>query len=416
VRESGPDPAGDAPYFFLSYAHTPRQGRGQPEDPDVWTTRLFRDLTREVRSQADLPPGTTAGFMDHGLIPGDDWSLRLSQALATCRVFVPLYSPRYFQSEHCGKEWAAFARRVANHETASVSSIIPALWVKVAHEKMPSVAQAINFRPAELGTEYASRGFYGIMKISRYRDAYQQAVTQLARRIVAAAEATSVGPAADADYAVLPSAFGTVPSMRGDQRFRITIVAPGKSGLPAGRNPKYYGAVAGDWNPYRPVTDRTLAEHVADLVRSLGYRPDIGYLPERGAELVDERSCVAPEILLIDPWVVRLSEYNRLLAQFDALNKPWVQILIVWNAQDEEIKVVEDEFHTSLDSILGRKIAEGRTTSVLAVRGIPTLSELVRELPAMISHATRQYLKNAPAFPPAGEAVQRMHLSVRTNL
>jgi hypothetical protein len=41
---------------------------------------------------------------------GHEWPWRLSNALATCSVFVPLYSRRYFKSEHCGKEWFAFHR------------------------------------------------------------------------------------------------------------------------------------------------------------------------------------------------------------------------------------------------------------------------------------------------------------------
>ncbi|MBC3842855.1 hypothetical protein GXW82_29795 [Streptacidiphilus sp. 4-A2] len=49
--------------------------------------------------------------MDRGMHLGEGWVGRLSDALASCRVFVPLYSPRYFRSEPCGQEWRGFASR-----------------------------------------------------------------------------------------------------------------------------------------------------------------------------------------------------------------------------------------------------------------------------------------------------------------
>ncbi len=39
----------------------------------------------------DLPDPSMAGFMDTGLLTGHLWHQRLAEALATCRVFVPLY-------------------------------------------------------------------------------------------------------------------------------------------------------------------------------------------------------------------------------------------------------------------------------------------------------------------------------------
>ncbi|MGW1355371.1 FxsC protein, partial [Streptomyces sp. NPDC002409] len=84
------------PYFFLSYAHTPGYGGGT--DPDMWVERLFKDLCDHVLAMTDLPAGAPAGFMDREIRSGEGWSERLGEVLATCRVFVPLFSPRYFAS------------------------------------------------------------------------------------------------------------------------------------------------------------------------------------------------------------------------------------------------------------------------------------------------------------------------------
>jgi FxsC-like protein len=414
-----PDPASHAPFFFLSYAHTPRHGGGKSEDPDVWVTRLFDDLCSEIRTLAKLQLAASAGFMDHQLLRGHDWPSGLSHALATCRVFVPLYSPRYFQSEHCGMEWSAFTRRVETRAAGNASQadlIIPALWVPVDRHALPAAARSVEFPHEELGAQYARVGYYGIMKLSRYREEYKLAVAELARRIVAAAKRTPVEPDEDVDYPSLPSAFGAeIAAMKGDQRFRITIAALRKDELPAGRSPEYYGATAQDWAPYRPASDRTLADYVADLVRSLGFRPDVGALSERAAELLAAESCVAPEILVIDPWATQVAEYRDVLSRFDLLGKPWVQIFIPWSEQDGDNPGAEDELRRLLDSVLRHKIAQGRATSVLAVRGVPTLAELGRELPAVIQQADRQYLKKAAVFPPEGDTVQRMRISVGTD-
>ena len=95
---------------------------------------------------------------------------RLSDALATCRVFVPLYSQRYFKSEHCGKEWFAFDRRRLNHQAGNarpVEAIVPVLWIPVRPDAcFPEAARSVQFNSAGLGPLYAEHGFYGIMKVA----------------------------------------------------------------------------------------------------------------------------------------------------------------------------------------------------------------------------------------------------------
>ncbi|NEE46574.1 TIR domain-containing protein, partial [Streptomyces sp. SID8455] len=72
-----------------------------------------------VMAMTDLPAGASAGFMDREIRSGEGWSERLGETLATCRVFVPLFSPRYFASEMCGKEWHAFEQRAIHHRARS---------------------------------------------------------------------------------------------------------------------------------------------------------------------------------------------------------------------------------------------------------------------------------------------------------
>lgn len=85
----------------------------------MWVERLFQDLCGHVMAMTNLPAGSPAGFMDREIRSGEGWSERLGNVLANCRVFVPLFSPRYFASEMCGKEWYAFEQRAIHHRARS---------------------------------------------------------------------------------------------------------------------------------------------------------------------------------------------------------------------------------------------------------------------------------------------------------
>ena len=174
------------PYFFLSYARTPLRYPDDNEDPDRWVYKLYRDLCGVVLQLTDVDAGE-AGFMERDNGSGNGWSPDLVNALQRCRVFVPLYSRRYFESKHCGKEWFAFARREITSRargSAMAVAIVPALWTHMERSRIPRIAQSVQFDDAALGERYCAEGFYGIMKLQNYRADYQRAVHKLAERIV----------------------------------------------------------------------------------------------------------------------------------------------------------------------------------------------------------------------------------------
>jgi FxsC-like protein len=403
VHASGGD-ADDGPFFFLSYAHSHRQDALDPDDPDQMTGRLFKDLSDHI-SDVTGRLASSVGFMDRELQAGNEWPWRLSRNLATCRVFVPMYSRRYFQSEHCGKEWAAFRDRARNgsaHASGHVEAILPALWRPISYEALPEAASEIHFNPGELGQIYAEYGFHGIMKLARFSDEYQWVVFHLAERILQVAEqAPDPGPAMD--YGALVSAFGAAPDMPGDKRLRIIIVAPRRGDLPPGRSGDHYGQSPRDWNPYAPDSVEPLAEHAIVLARRDEFRPELGDIYEQADDLMRDAGPVpgSAAVLLIDPWAVLQSHCRQILARLDELDKPWVQVVVVWNRKDAEMAAAEGELRRALaEAMPSRLNAGGRATSQLAWQGVPSLGDITPALKDAMRHAARQYLKYAQRHPP----------------
>jgi len=133
--------AATAPYFFLSYAHKSRGDARDEGEVDYWVSEFFRDLCRSVEQQAGLLKGMRPGFMDRERRPGNDWPIEVVRALSTCRVFVPLYSSRYFADEYCGKEWNYFTHRTPDPATQE-AAVVPGIWEPVAPGKLPQAARA----------------------------------------------------------------------------------------------------------------------------------------------------------------------------------------------------------------------------------------------------------------------------------
>jgi FxsC-like protein len=145
---------------------------------------------------------------------------------------------------------------------------------------------------------------------------------------------------------------------------------------------------------------RSLADHAAELAHSLSYTPEVGDLYRHEAGLVGSEPPSRPEVLLIDPWAAMQPECRDILRRLDAMDKPWVQVIVVWNQQDAQMQTDAERIRAALDAALPRKLREGRATSALAVRGVPSLDDFGMVLPAVIAAAGRHYLRSASTHLP----------------
>lgn len=405
--------AATAPYFFLSYAHKSRGDARDEGEGDYWVSEFFRDLCRSVEQQAGLLKGMRPGFMDRERRPGNDWPIEVVRALSTCRVFVPLYSSRYFADEYCGKEWNYFTHRAPDPGTQA-AAVVPGIWEPIAPGKLPQAAR-VPLRSYRGSDAYETGGLYGIMKVSRYRTEYIQAVTDLAGRMVEAAERHPVKHGMKVDPGALESAFGPAEAAQGGvegKRVRITVIAPRLDELPDARAKSlYYGPSPLAWKPYLPESDRPIADVAAEVARSLTYRAEVGDLSKHEGALLSGDTRSGPQILVIDPWALEVPDSQQLLQRLNSGHMPWVQTIIVWNAADEEGRKAEGKLRASLDATLRRKLDEVTSTSWLAARGVPTLEDFDTVLRQLIARVANKYLGHAAAHPPAGRLVERPRIS-----
>lgn len=410
---------GHRPYFFLSYARTPKRDPADRTDPDRWVYKLYKDLCDEILQMTDARPDE-AGFMDRDNKLGSEWSPGLMDSLKSCRVFVPLYSRRYFESDNCGREWFAFARRevlMNAHDGGSASAIVPALWTRLDHDSLPEIARTVDYAGADLGTRYSAEGFYGIMKLRNYRADYERAVHRLAARIIEAGD-RSVAHADDAvqgmerkDFESLPSAFGPTSARRTtDGQLQLSVLAHDTSTLPLGRSSDYYGQTSVTWSPYRPTYPGPIANYAVELARKcLDCEPRFEVFDSQSPRHAD-LGPTPPGLVMIDAWVTLSDSYTEQLEMLDQMTEPWVSILIPLNAQDEGTSAATTELRRKLEERLGRKLAGVPRRCRMAADGIPTMRDFSELLPEMTMIMLKRFRKSAPARPPEGPSLGRPRL------
>jgi FxsC-like protein len=409
----------DRPYFFLSYARTPKRDASDRDDPDRWVHKLYKDLCSAILQMTDARP-EEAGFMDRENKIGAEWSPELVAALARSRVFVPLYSRRYFESDNCGREWFAFARREITHKAQGrqvIDAIVPALWTRMDREKLPDVAQSVQFDHKFLGERYCTEGFYGIMKLQNYRADYQRAVHRLAERIIAIGdesvaftEGVTAHPGGP-EFDSLPSAFGPTSARRtAGGQLQITVLAHDTSTLPPGRAPEYYGSTPHTWSPYRPDYPQPVADYAQELAKKcLDCKPVVRALGDDLA-WASNGSPVPPSLCLVDAWVSLSAKHQEQLDHLDQVHEPWVSVLVPWNMQDQGTREAQDDLRSSLRQHLGSKLASVPRRCQMAANGIPTLQDFGQILPEMTMIMLKRFRKEAIAHPPAGPLIERPRL------
>lgn len=373
------------PHFFLSYARS----RYHPEgpDPDRWVAKFFNDLCEDVAQATGMQ---VPGFMDRQIPVGTAWPNSLTDALANCRVFVALFSPAYFTSEYCGKEWAAFMERV-ERQTAGrdlPSAIIPAWWTPMNLSELPHTLQAMQNASSKFPAPYTAEGLYGIMKLNRYRQHYKETVFRLANIIKdrAAECALAASPVSELDSLSNPFA---QPHGTQQHQIRLTLAAQSIDKLPPDRDRYYYGRTANEWAPYRNQDDPvSISTYAGQVITGLGHHSVVDQVDDPGREPLD-----LPGVLVVDPWATRDPFIAERLREID--NHDPVEVLAPFNSEDPQTVEAADSLSESLKDVLPNSTA----LTGSAIR-IPTIHAFRGDLPKAVNEAITRFFKTTNAYPP----------------
>lgn len=408
VRDPGePERMGFGACFFLSYAHTPQiypNNRG----PDYWVQEFFHDLCNELVSLD--PRWATAGvpgFMDHSIPGGAVWPRRLAEQLATCRVFMPLYSRAYFSSKFCGTEWAIFRERQMAHvaETGLPNeAIIPVLWQPIHHHELPGSTRMVQL--ASLGDSplYLERGLFELIRLNRERE-YLSVVIRLAELINDTARKAAPPPGPLAEFDDSRRLFPEHPdSAAPGRRIHITVAAHDRWSAPDGREHGYYGEQPEDWNPYYPESGVPLLARAEDVARELGY------VPTSRADAADEDGD-GPGILLVDPWMAEGAVAADALRRADRDRPTWVRPLIPWSRTDPQTRERAADLRAKLADAMPRAMGN-RPTSRAATRDLGTIAQFGLALSGELDNAWSTYAKATALKPAPGSFPARPRLGV----
>jgi FxsC-like protein len=335
------------PYFFFSYACANAEGMA-----DAYVSQFFDDLVFEIQQKAQPPVQGEVGFRDWDNIgTGDNLPQKLIDGLRTCKVFVPLYSPLYFTREACGKEWHAFAERLAEYAKSSAHShelpplIMPVWWVPVDLQKygLPASITSLKYTYDHLGQEYEFGEKYkdeGLLQLLQLDDSdYKKFVTRFAKRMREACTDHVLRDAQAFAWDGLPNAFQSVatapivPAPPGPGHVEFLIAAGCASHfahVPARQ--ACYGARPEDWRPYYPQFGKRigpLVQATAAGVDLTSLLVDVGPgLRDRLKQAKNKQNIV---VLIVDPWSLDVASIADHLGEYDELDLWNCTAFVTWN-------------------------------------------------------------------------------------
>ncbi|MFC8453817.1 TIR-like protein FxsC [Kitasatospora sp. NPDC057223] len=330
------------PYFFFSYA------RQDYENGGVFVDRFFRDLRDELGRIEPSADFDELSYRDTDVLRlGDNWEQQLAQMLGCCRTMVALYSPAYFASVYCGKEWTAFRGRVRRHHELTgdiVPALIPVLWDSLPGELVPEV-QRIQYVQQGMGDTYARSGLRDLLRTDPSGPDYQRVVKVVAERIRDAA-ARPLGELPEFDLGAVRGYFPVpaVPAQRPASAGMVRLfVAAGRAadGGASGPAPApaadpvaapgggWYGSQPWQWAPYHPPTRPSLVARAQQVITAAGHITTLDEIrPGIGAQLDQAREDSQVSVLLIDPWVAGAEPYGTALREYDGQNHPVTGVLV----------------------------------------------------------------------------------------
>ncbi len=292
--------------FFVSYS---RVNVKYPNDAEL-IRRLIDDLTADLDVQ--VPPGTAEEicfFDTTNIETGSDWNEDLSEAAARSRVAIALYSPSYFSSVWCGREFQVFLdrrERAVNYAKPAPVAIIPVLWIRSEPKNAAAAIQNVDnaYPHAPFPAEYAQMGLRQIMLL-KLEPHYTQIRLALGARILNAVTNAGLPEMSNIDLRSYRSSWETA--------------APGLG--PAHNVSKtcfvYLANGGWDWRPY-PEPEPKVGAMAQQITGEIGLQyeeiPCDAQLPQK---LIEANRRHIPALLICDPSSWAAPAIQQIMADYD---------------------------------------------------------------------------------------------------
>jgi len=393
IRVEMPGP----PLLFFSYAR---------RDYDEYLKGFFEDVRARVARKGGLSPEVVA-FQDlHGIEVGDDWEEKLAAALQVSCALVCLYTPTYFQREHCGKEFAVFLERqripIDGSEIRGSRYIVPVLWEgKPDLERLGLPPEVLRFISFGLGDQhrldYEKLGLRGLLQKARKRGRYPELVEVIANRVLDLKNAAlaplpkrpSLGEVKNA-FALSVRPPPAAPYPAGPTDMAVVFLTVPTTGGTGGD-----GRAAAPWQPFANAA--TVQELVADSATALSARyheVPVADVDAIGAQLqlLSERNVSI--VVIVDAWFVQ------------GAAKESVQALLAMSDWRGGVLVVTTP-RVGMDSELAIPQALQLVRSSAGNRPLHVAEDagsFAREMAALLNELQTDALRNAPLRHEVGAA------------
>jgi FxsC-like protein len=326
--------------FFFSFASTDWK-KGKKDDLEV----LFRDLKAKLREFGLEGSGF---FAPDTIERGTEWETKLTDALPASAVLVPIYSPNYFKSVWCGKEWEVFWQRQQDNRTKPPADvrkpdvILPVVWTAEFLE-LPNRVPKVQYRHAVTdAAAYTEMGLgYMMQAPRRFPGKYGEFVHKFGAELAAMVRdqgAAKMLPIPKLEGLDLPF---PAHYKRGLSHVQYVFLA-GRRDQMANLRTRHecYGSYEDrrDWRPCFPDVDQTAGDLGRAAAMGSGKAGCEFIGPSNVAGLIEAlRDASARKNIIavvVDPW--SLGIFKEFAEKFDAEEFPSSGVIVTWNEKDTE--------------------------------------------------------------------------------
>jgi hypothetical protein len=155
---------------FWSYVHKDDEAEGG----------RIQQLGRDIADQFELLTGEKLNlFLDREDIAwGENWRAKIDSGLASVAFFIPVLTPRYFQSPECRRELHQFATKAKNLGVSEL--VLPLLYVNVAELTSGNPEDELM----KLVDKFQRQNWTELSVAGRASSDYRRAVRELAQKLV----------------------------------------------------------------------------------------------------------------------------------------------------------------------------------------------------------------------------------------